>query len=75
MPAYAWKGRNADGNLVEGRLEQPTPGGVADILRDQGITPVEIRETAAKAEASVHPTNVTLFRREISSIDLLGNLC
>ena len=71
MPAYAWKGRNADGNLVEGRLEQPTPGGVADILRDQGITPVEIRETAAKAEASVHPTNVTLFRREISSIDLL----
>ena len=71
MPAYAWKGRNADGNLVEGRLEQPTPGGVADILRDQGITPVEIRETAAKAEASVHPTNLTLFRREISSIDLL----
>ena len=71
MPGYAWKGRNAEGKLVEGRSEQPTQGAVVELLRAQGIIPVEIRETAGKTNGSARTLNVTLFRHKISSIDLL----
>lgn len=69
MPNFAYKGRNAGGDLVEGSLEGANSGAIVDFLRGQGLTPVEIKETRATSPASHR--NVTLFRQKISHIDLL----
>ncbi|KFB74963.1 type II secretion system F family protein [Candidatus Accumulibacter cognatus] len=69
MPNFAYKGRNAGGDLVEGSLEGANSGAIVDFLRGQGLTPVEIRESRAGEPASRR--KVTLFRQKISPIDLL----
>ncbi len=51
MAAYAWRGRNARGELVEGELEAMTEGGVADQLMTLGVAPVHIALTTPKVEA------------------------
>ena len=70
MPTYAYKARNASGQLVEGVLEGGATGAVADILRAQGLTPVDIRETKAKA-ASSSVSLLSLFKPQVTHIDLL----
>lgn len=70
MAYFAYKGRNAGGQLVEGRLEAVTSGAVADVLLGQGVVPVEIRETKAAAMGGV-ALNITLFKPKVSHIDLL----
>lgn len=45
MPFYAYKGRNARGELMQGVLEGADSGAVADQLFGTGITPVDINET------------------------------
>jgi MSHA biogenesis protein MshG len=47
VPQFAYQGRNARGELVRGVLEGPTSNAVADQLFNTGITPVDIKETAA----------------------------
>jgi MSHA biogenesis protein MshG len=42
MPAFAYRGRDARGGLVTGRLEGADTGAVADQLLAIGVTPVEI---------------------------------
>lgn len=44
---------------------------IAEVLREQGLTPVDIRETQSKAAKSSSGLNVTLFRQKVSHIDLL----
>ena len=46
MPHFAYKGRNARGELVKGVLEGADSGAVADQLFNTGITPVEIDAVA-----------------------------
>jgi MSHA biogenesis protein MshG len=70
MPNFAYKGRNAGGDLVEGSLEGANSGAIVDLLRGQGLTPVEIKESNP-ATQPVARRNVTLFRQKISPIDLL----
>lgn len=48
MPIYAWRGRNAQGELMQGQLEALTEDGVADQLLAMGLAPVHI-ETATQA--------------------------
>jgi len=43
MPAFAYRGRDARGGLVAGRLEGADSGAVADQLLAIGVTPVEIK--------------------------------
>ncbi len=57
MALFAYKGRNARGDLVQGMLEGPDSGAVADQLAGDGITPTEI--TAAPAAA---PSRANLGR-------------
>ena len=45
MPFFAYKARNARGELVSGILESPDSGAVADQLFNTGVTPVEISPT------------------------------
>ena len=71
MPSFAYKGRNSTGQLVEGVLEGTNSGAIVDVLRGLGLTPVEIKETKAKAAKSTSGMNVTLFKQKITQIDLL----
>ena len=48
MSAFAWKGRNARGELVEGVIDADDDAAVADQLLATGVSPVSI---AAKAQA------------------------
>ncbi len=45
MGVFAYKGRNASGDRVEGTLEGNDSGGIADQLMKSGITPTEIRQS------------------------------
>jgi MSHA biogenesis protein MshG len=45
MPAFAYRGRDARGGLVSGKLEGSDSGAVADQLLAIGVTPVEIQPT------------------------------
>ncbi|HEU4853620.1 MAG TPA: type II secretion system F family protein [Telluria sp.] len=45
MPFFAYKGRNARGELMQGVLEGADSGAVADQLFSTGVTPIEINET------------------------------
>ena len=49
MPAFAYRGRDARGGLVVGRLEGADTGAVADQLLAIGVTPVEISPAAESA--------------------------
>jgi MSHA biogenesis protein MshG len=42
MPAYLFRGRNARGDLVQGRLDAKDAGAVADQLFTVGVAPVDI---------------------------------
>ena len=73
MPAFAYKARNTSSELVEGVLEGASSGAVVDVLRGLGLTPVEVKETKAKAGKSAKSSgwNVTLFKQKVTHIDLL----
>lgn len=43
MPIFAYKGRSARGDLVQGTLEGTDSAAIIDYLRSTGITPVDIR--------------------------------
>jgi MSHA biogenesis protein MshG len=47
MPAFAYRGRDARGGLVTGKLEGADSGAVADQLLAIGVTPVEITPAGA----------------------------
>ncbi len=46
MPFFAYRGRNARGELVRGVLENSDSGAVADQLLTTGVSPIEITPTA-----------------------------
>jgi type IV pilus assembly protein PilC len=47
VQTFAYKGRDAQGKLVKGKLEAPSESAVVSRLRALGLTPVEITESAA----------------------------
>ena len=49
MPYFAYKGRDARGELMQGVLEAADSGAVADQLFGSGVTPIEITPTRKKA--------------------------
>lgn len=71
MPTFAYKARNTGSELVEGMLDGVNSGAVVDVLRGQGLTPVEIRETVARSAGRSLNVNITLFRQKVTHIDLL----
>lgn len=56
MGAFAYKGRNGRGELVEGTLEGDDSGAVADRLMKDGITPTDIRPSRALAGSTTGGT-------------------
>lgn len=80
MPFFAYKGRNARGELMQGVLEGADSGGVADQLFNTGVTPVEItlikRPTlddgmtwwARLTEEKIRSIDVQLFSRQLYTL-------
>ncbi|XLZ71723.1 type II secretion system F family protein [Massilia sp. SR12] len=80
MPLFAYKGRNARGELMQGVLEGADSGAVADQLFSTGVTPIEINVTKAVAKVSedslwerltekkVNPMDVQLFSRQMYTL-------
>lgn len=72
MPAFAYRGRNGAGEVVQGVLEGATPAAVADLLFGSGITPLEIKPTAAKAvKKEADGGGLSWFEEKIQHVDIL----
>jgi MSHA biogenesis protein MshG len=70
VPFFAYKGRNARGELMQGVLEGADSNAVADQLFGTGVTPVEItlsRQTAGKDGESGWKR---LFEKKVTSLDV-----
>lgn len=76
MPFFAYKGRNARGELMQGVLEGADSGAVADQLFGTGVTPVEIlptrRAVASNGDAasSIRDTWRRLTEKKVTSMDV-----
>lgn len=80
MPYFAYKARNARGELLQGVLESTDSGAVADQLFSTGITPVEITATRKPdaegeggwwtrlTEEKVRSIDVQLFSRQMYTL-------
>ena len=76
MPAFAYVGRNRAGERVQGAMEGASASVVADLLLGTGVTPLEIRETAAsvKKEAAAGGGAITLggwLGPKVEHVDIL----
>lgn len=71
MPFFAYKGRNARGELMQGVLEAADSGAVADQLLGTGVTPVEITVTKKVANATGTATWWDrLSEKKVTSMDV-----
>jgi MSHA biogenesis protein MshG len=83
MAIYAWRGRNAQGELIQGKLEALSEDGVADQLLAMGLVPVQI-EAAVEVRTlgqgwwehlSRHPVSiedVLLLSRQLYTLNKAG---
>lgn len=71
MPFFAYKGRNARGELMQGVLEGADSGAVADQLFGTGVTPIEISPTTRKSAGSDDDGLwQRLTRKRVTSLDV-----
>lgn len=71
MPFFAYKARNARGELLQGVLESADTGAVAEQLFGTGATPIEIVETRKPASAGEEGGWwKQLFEEKVRSIDV-----
>jgi MSHA biogenesis protein MshG len=80
VPYFAYKGRNARGELLKGVVESADSNAVADQLLNTGVTPVEIVAARKPASATdggflrrlfeekVRPMDVQLFSRQMYTL-------
>lgn len=69
MPSFSYKARNPRGELLTGRLEGGSSDAVADELMRSGLTPVEVKALAVKAEAK--NLFAGYFEEKVSELDLM----
>lgn len=70
MPFFAYKARNARGDLVEGVLENVDSSAVATQLFNTGVTPVEIEQTNQAPRDIALPWWKRLNEKKIAPIDV-----
>ena len=70
MPFFAYKARNARGELVEGVLESVDSSAVATQLFNSGITPIQINPTSKPGGESVFSWWETLTEEKVMPIDV-----
>ena len=82
MAIYKWRGRNARGELVQGKMDAQTEYGVADQLMDIGVTPVNIAVEVVEIKAEswwqrqsrkpVVDEDIMLFSRQMYTLNKAG---
>ena len=82
MAIYKWRGRNARGELIQGKMDAQTEYGVADQLMDMGVTPVNIAVEVVKIKAEswwqrqsrkpVVDEDIMLFSRQMYTLNKAG---
>ena len=85
MATFAWRGRNARGELVQGRLEAVGEGAVADQLVAMGVAPVHIavsNESAGQSAAdswwsklnrkAITVEDILVFSRQMYTLNKAG---
>ena len=70
MPLFAYKGRNARGELMQGVLEAADSGAVADQLFSTGVTPIEINVTTAVAKQGEDKLWERLTEKKVTAMDV-----
>ncbi len=71
MPFFAYKGRNARGEMLQGVIEGADPDAIASQLFSTGITPVEIVEAKKPVSAGGDEGWLAaLLERKVSSMDV-----
>ena len=71
MATFAWRGRNARGELVQGQLDAAAEGVVADQLIAMGVAPVYIAVSVTPAESTADNWWSRLNRKAVSVEDIL----
>ena len=71
MAVYAWRGRNARGEAVQGQLDALTESGAADQLMALGVAPVHIAVVAATMETQSDDWLARMNRKPIVVEDIL----
>lgn len=71
MPLFAYRGRNARGDLVEGRLDARDPGTVADQLYNVGIFPVDIAPSRETAREQLGEWLARVFPQRVGLLDVM----
>jgi len=71
MPAFTYRGRDARGGLVSGRLEGADTAAVADQLLAIGVTPVEIQPARAGTRVEVPDWWRRLSAPPITDVDVM----
>ncbi|MCH1924121.1 type II secretion system F family protein [Shewanella sp. C32] len=66
MPIFEYRGRDAAGQAVTGRLEATNANAAADQLLSRAVIPLELKEAKAKQQVDIG----ALFRRRISLDEL-----
>ena len=82
MATYEWRGRNARGELIQGKMEAQTEYSVADQLMDMGVTPVDIAIEVVKIKTEswlqrksrkpVVDEDIMLFSRQMYTLNKAG---
>jgi len=70
VPLFAYKGRNARGELMQGVLEAADSGAVADQLFGTGVTPIEINVTKAVAKVNEDSLWERLTEKKVNAMDV-----
>ncbi|MBI2313134.1 MAG: type II secretion system F family protein [Betaproteobacteria bacterium] len=71
MPLFVYKGRNARGELVTGRLESPDNSAVATQLVNSGIIPIDISQAGEGVQGTVGDWLARVFAERITLVDLI----
>lgn len=71
MPIYEYKGRNQQGEAVNGQFEASTSSETATHLMNTGITPIDIHELAAEQEKPLSSLKRSLLNRTPDINELL----
>ena len=71
MPRFAYRGRDARGGLVNGKLEGADSGAVADQLLAIGVTPVDIQPANESADLQAPEWWRRLVAPPVSDVDVM----
>ncbi len=66
---YAYKGRNASGKMVKGKVEAATEAAVASRLRTMGVAPISIDESAQATGLNME-LNIGFLKKRVKTKDI-----